>query len=128
MTKSILLDKATLEPCPTGTGGLMCTNPDPNHLHIFSHMAPEAVEPPSDGLIDRASDEQIELTKSLGEYSGTNVQEAVSAVLSELHRHRQAIASGRAEKHKHGNGPCPTCGFELRMRTRPPLIIAEEDL
>lgn len=38
--------------------------------------------------MDRATDEQIALVKELGEYSGRNVQEAVSTLLEEVSRLR----------------------------------------
>jgi len=41
---SVLLDKTTLEPCPT-SGQLMCTITEDDHLHIFSHMVEPKASP-----------------------------------------------------------------------------------
>ena len=49
MSKSILLDKFTLEPCPS-EGSLMCTIKDDSHLHVFSHM----VAPPAEPVVEKA--------------------------------------------------------------------------
>lgn len=43
-----------------------------------------------------ATVEEIELVKSLGEYSGTNVQAAVASVLAELNQRRAASIDRRA--------------------------------
>lgn len=64
-----------------------------------------------------------------GRVASTCIQLMRDAVEEEVDQAIAADRLKRTERHVHGknSGPCPTCGFELRWRTRPPLVIAEED-